>query len=163
MAQSHGKIQNSTPATASPKWWAGDWYKCHPLGRIFFSRPGSRPLYLPSTATLAGQCGVREDHCNRHYWKKQGCYCSRPRHQQGGESVWCRLRESGLLDGGARECTKARGCVNAHCSRSGIFVEKREREQGALKIEEARYIVCYRAKICKLNKILNRYLWRGFS
>jgi hypothetical protein len=30
------------------------------MGRFFFSRPGSRPLYLPSKAALAGQCGVRK-------------------------------------------------------------------------------------------------------
>lgn len=45
-----------------------------------------------------------------------------------------------------------RGCANAHCSRVGILVERRNRWEGTLNIEEAKNSFCYKAKICRLDK-----------
>ncbi|KAL6877124.1 hypothetical protein J3F83DRAFT_440537 [Trichoderma novae-zelandiae] len=57
-------MANDTPATAVRKRWAGHRYERHPLGRFFFSRPGSDSVSPRLRAAPAGQCGVSEGHCS---------------------------------------------------------------------------------------------------
>lgn len=119
--------QNGTPATASRRWWAGGWYLCHPLGRIFFSRPGSRPLYLPSTAHWLDSVVCKKTTVVNTIGRSRDA--SRPRYQQGGNPCAAGCK-SGLLVCGVRECSSTRGCANAHCSIAGIIAKKRRRRGG---------------------------------
>jgi hypothetical protein len=44
------------------------------LGQIFLL-PTRVEAFVPLVRTaLARQCGVEEDYCSKHYWKKQGCW-----------------------------------------------------------------------------------------